>query len=378
MGILQHHDAVSGTEKQRVADDYIATALRTINKFKPLFRKVMKELIAKEVGEVINENNLYFNMFWNETSTETGIAASLNANKTVLVSLYNPGQAASRQVKLIVPAHDYKVTASNNQTIHGDVICANTYNSECELIFTTAFPESGSIYVKVAVESKNPTAKVVKLKELTILDSSKEFKLGANSAIKVTKSSLKFDLTLGDSIESFFLNYNYYDSYNGEGQKSGAYIFRPANDSSKKYSTVKTLHYAEGTDTVVLVLEADRTNTKLYFSKAEGYVAEKGFEIETRIDSIPIAAKIGKEVTMNFVSGYSNNKTFYTDSNGLEEQTRVVDFRPTWPLVVNEAVSGNYYPINSHIGIQDADSKKKLTIVTDRSQGGTVIKNGEI
>lgn len=28
MGILQHHDAVAGTEKQRVADDYVATGLR--------------------------------------------------------------------------------------------------------------------------------------------------------------------------------------------------------------------------------------------------------------------------------------------------------------------------------------------------------------
>ena len=45
MGILQHHDAVSGTEKQKVADDYIATALRTITKFQPLYRKVMKEVI---------------------------------------------------------------------------------------------------------------------------------------------------------------------------------------------------------------------------------------------------------------------------------------------------------------------------------------------
>lgn len=42
MGILQHHDAVAGTEKQRVANDYIATALRNIDKFRPLYRQIIK------------------------------------------------------------------------------------------------------------------------------------------------------------------------------------------------------------------------------------------------------------------------------------------------------------------------------------------------
>ena len=92
-----------------------------------------------------------------------------------------------------------------------------------------------------------------------------------------------------------------------------------------------------------------------------------GFEIETHIDSIDILDKVGKEVVMNFATNYANNKTFYTDSNGLEEQTRILNYRPTWPLVVNEEVAGNYYPVNSHIGLEDINTKKKLTIVTDRS-----------
>lgn len=109
-----------------------------------------------------------------------------------------------------------------------------------------------------------------------------------------------------------------------------------------------------------------------------GYIDTKGFEIETRIDSIPISDKVGKEVTLNFATNFNNNNTFYTDSNGLEEQTRVLNYRPTWPLVVNEPTSGNYYPVNSHIGFKDIDSGRKLTILTDRSQGGSVIRNGEI
>lgn len=63
---------------------------------------------------------------------------------------------------------------------------------------------------------------------------------------------------------------------------------------------------------------------------------------------------------------------------GLEEQTRVLDFRPTWNYTINEPVSGNYYPVNSFIRIQDDSSKKSITLLNDRSQGGTVMRSGEL
>ena len=89
--------------------------------------------------------------------------------------------------------------------------------------------------------------------------------------------------------------------------------------------------------------------------------------------------RFGVEVVIQFSTGYSNNKTFYTDSNGLEEQQRIINYRPTWPLVINEPVAGNYYPINSHIVMKDvSDQNKKVVVLTDRSQGGSVIKEGVI
>lgn len=42
-GILQHHDGVSGTSKQKVAYDYVNTALRAINQATKLYSQVKTE-----------------------------------------------------------------------------------------------------------------------------------------------------------------------------------------------------------------------------------------------------------------------------------------------------------------------------------------------
>lgn len=91
-----------------------------------------------------------------------------------MIALYNSGPAQKRQVKIQVPDHDLKVTGWNNTAITGDVICSNLLDAaNCELFVILDFPESGNTYIKITSESKNPTAKVVKLKELSILDATK-------------------------------------------------------------------------------------------------------------------------------------------------------------------------------------------------------------
>jgi hypothetical protein len=73
------------------------------------------------------------------------------------------------------------------------------------------------------------------------------------------------------------------------------------------------------------------------------------YEIETFIDSIPVVDRIGKEVVLIVDTGIDSKDTFYTDSNGLELQKRVLNYRPTWDLKVMEPSSGNYYPVNGMI-----------------------------
>lgn len=57
----------------------------------------------------------------------------------------------------------------------------------------------------------------------------------------------------------------------------------------------------------------------------------------------------------------------------------MLNFRPTWDLSLQEPTAGNYYPINSMIRIVDKeDHSQSVAVMTDRSQGGSVLREGEI
>ena len=52
------------------------------------------------------------------------------------------------------------------------------------------------------------------------------------------------------------------------------------------------------------------------------------------------------------------------------------DKRGTWQLNSTEPVSQNYYPVNTRMFVKDRQNQ--MTVLTDRSQGGTSMKDGQI
>lgn len=57
-------------------------------------------------------------------------------------------------------------------------------------------------------------------------------------------------------------------------------------------------------------------------------------------------------------------------------QMRKRNYRPTWKLTSTEPQSQNYYPVNSRMYIKD--KSMQLTVLTDRSQGGSSLKDGQL
>lgn len=73
-----------------------------------------------------------------------------------------------------------------------------------------------------------------------------------------------------------------------------------------------------------------------------------------------------------------SNSTFYTDSNGRETLMRIRNFRPTWNLKLSEQVAGNYYPVTTKIAIKDENTGLEVAVLTDRAEGGSSLKDGEL
>jgi hypothetical protein len=161
---------------------------------------------------------------------------------------------------------------------------------------------------------------------------------------------------------------------NEDGQASGAYIFRPVDGNTTAFTTMANMTVIRGNvlDEVRQVFADNLTQTvRLYHSKPF-------LEIEYTLGLIDVTDGIGKEVIMKFKSDLDSNTTFYTDANGREIQTRILNYRAEWPVDVTQPQAGNYYPVNTRIFIQDESQNEQLTVINDRSQGGSSLRSGQM
>ena len=125
-----------------------------------------------------------------------------------------------------------------------------------------------------------------------------------------------------------------------------------------------------------------QNNDQVYTAHARLVEGSNLLEWDIQMNGIPIqvnGVSTGMEVIAKWeLVGADNQDIFYTDSNGLEMQKRVLNQRPDFNLVTDMQVSSNYYPINSAIALRDTKTNIQMTVMNDRSQGGAVIKNGAI
>ncbi|KAM8772245.1 lysosomal alpha-mannosidase [Acanthopagrus schlegelii] len=370
MAVAQHHDAVSGTEKQHVANDY---ARRLANGWQHCQVLVSNSLavLSGSSAERIYCDNL-----------NISVCPLTESSKKFSVNVYNPlARPVTWPVRLPVNGTAYVVSDAKGKSVDSQVVPVSTATREVrrgrgfavnELVFQVQVPPLGYTTYSVSLlqdgpppaptQHRTPTAIKNKFLQVTfdpdtgLLSSLSN--LETKQTIKLTQNFYWYNASDGNNLMSI--------------QPSGAYIFRP--NSSTPFVISKTAK-TESIQTPA-VQEVRQWFSPWVSQVVRLYADSRALELEWTVGPLPIDDDLGKEVITRLDTSIQTSQYFYTDSNGREVLQRKTDFRPTWNLKQSEPIAGNYYPINSRAFIKD--DSDQLTVVTDRSQGGGSINNGSL
>ena len=393
LGVSQHHDAVSGTAKQHVANDYAKRLQSGIDKAASYAIKKIKTILLDK-DEVDNYlNDMMFCQRLNETKCEVTENESKKGDKDIYIIVYNP-LASTYQTVIAIPVEMSgakrgiivkRLGDATSSILRSSLVPSSQEDGKFIFHFDTGpLPPTGaSVYVLVwGEESKSSESNMYTSAQRRLTHEGTttlsngvltvDFDSVTGGIQKVTTlSGVSVDL----SQEWGF--YTSFDSYRNPGkgdQNSGAYIFRPS-EPNETITQIKpksaTFHQSELITEITVEFEQPWVRQTMRLLDNKNYI-----EVEYTVGPIPINDGIGKEVVTRFSSGIQNNGVFFTDSNAREFQRRVRSFRPTWTLSETEPVAGNYYPVNSAIFINGSEGS--LSLVTDRSVGGSSLADGSI
>lgn len=291
IGLLQHHDAITGTSRQYVVDDYIDRLHR----------------FSENCTQASSENKTY-------------LYNSLAINRNGVPAL---GYARKENVK-------FDKSVKKSETSIG--------NQNFELAIDT----------------------LENLEQLT------EF-----SVVNLKDSTLNF---------KFSTSFQFYESHPGSyfppEQASGAYCFRPLNNTANSCNDKKTGKKFE-------ILEelngSNSINLKLSTFVDQKFIIQDDYIIlKYKIGPLPIRrrSKIGKEVIfrIDFTDSILDiNSTWQTDSNNY-----LFIERDRNKFTLDEPVSSRYYPATGETFLVDLEQKFHYGLLFDRAVGTTSLQQNQL
>lgn len=200
----------------------------------------------------------------------------------------------------------------------------------------------------------------------------------------------------------FRQNFFYYDAdgkYRPE-KNSGAYIFNPSDRGAQRVAPRAEIEIIRGP----VVEEVHQVFSPWCSQVMRIYKHSDYIEFHWLIGPIPVQADMsnsanlqqpptannnnnngynpisdnGREIVSIYETDMKTNGTFFTDSNGRETIRRLRDHRSDYRLYTTEHTASNYYPVTSWIFIRDYDRNLQLSVLPDRPQGGSSIRDGQV
>ncbi|XP_033096903.1 lysosomal alpha-mannosidase-like [Anneissia japonica] len=372
MAVAQHHDAVSGTEKQHVANDYAKRLAIGTNH--------CQRLVNSALGSFMSTSSPPDSLFC--TYLNISICPVTENSKSFAVMAYNPiGRTVFHYIRVPVNGEHFVVEDSDGKLIKSEVssvsastkaVRRNRGNATNELVFLATIPAIGynTYIVSKAKFGLSKAKKEVLPSSTPIFIENEYLKLTFDSETGLLDSITDINSNLTTLTKQSF----YWYKSSIEMQASGAYIFRPDKSVPTEITQSKTVitKISKGD----LIQEVHQYFSPWLTQVIRLYSGQQHAVFEWTVGPIYFEDGLGKEIITRFDSDIKSGKKFYTDSNGREILERIKDHRESWLYNVTEPVAGNYYPVNSRMYLKD--EKRQLTILSDRSQGGSSMKEGSM
>ena len=364
VSICQHHDAITGTAKTFVSDDYLNLLEKGESKIEENTKDIIKNLfnlnntkICLSNGKVKLGCNFEFDL--NYTELKFGI---INPNLEGKFLITIETDYANKNLNFELKEHTLK-------NIKYDMICIPDY--KCYINYFYELYKSYNIltfYLKnIKTEEKNEN------EEISLEGSNLDIDL-------TTKSNILREMFYNPESNLFYINFNsdneeynkiHYEfslihAYFKGNMGEGAYTFNTNDQYPTKYliNTQKSF-YKKGkiSNSILLRTEISYLLINFYFDPIF-------FQTISVFDKV-IEKNINVDIVLLLESNLINNNIFYTDNSGLKMVKRIND--------KNKNTNYNFYPVNKAISIKsEKNIDNKIIIYNDRVQGGATLKDGSL
>ncbi|KAJ6680331.1 ALPHA-MANNOSIDASE [Salix purpurea] len=399
LAIAQHHDGVTGTEKQHVANDYAKRLSIGYTEAEKLVASSLACLVESASHTGCQRSTTKFQQCpLLNISYCPASEVDLSQGRNLIVVVYNSlGWARDDVIQFPVLDENVTVHDSEKREILSQIIPiadaftglrnshVNAYLGRTPaetpkywLAFTVSVPPFGFSTYSIS-SAKRAGARSSKSSVYTFRSEKSTVEVGQGNLMLTfsAKKDANYVNNRSSVKESVEQSFSFYSGYNGTGndkdpQNSGAYIFRPNGTFPIKPKSQVPLTVMRGP----VLDEVHQQVSEWIYQITRLYKGREHVEVEFIVGPIPVEDGIGKEVATQITTTMETNKTFYTDSNGRDFIKRIRDYRTDWDLEVNQPSAGNYYPIN--LGIYFQDDKKEFSVLVDRALGGSSLVDGQI